>query len=256
MFPDRRSAAPNSSPQSPRTGVTRAVFYDLRIPSRHVVFLIDASESMDRWGKYRGAIDELVRLLEDQVQDRARFSIVIFNDEIREWPADRGAKPELRTIDQGTGEDVRGLMTHVVHPQGRTNLIDALRKACAYEDADAVVVLSDGLPTAGQPKSESDILAELARLNRYARQQMHTVLMRGGRVFPRCDTTADPPKCGVLFVDGKFPSLTEEEKAQRKAALTYAKTWSAGAFLSSLAEAHEGQFSLAYGVDTKYGCGL
>ena len=97
-----------------------------------------------------------------------------------------------------------------------------------------IVLLSDGLPTRGDPKEPAGILAAVRKVNRYTRQSIHTVLLLTGREFPH-----DAPKENVPPPDAK-------EMARRAQLHDTARQTDLGAFLAALADQNDGTFGVGF----------
>ena len=60
-------------------------------------------------------------------------------------------------------------------PDGRTNIHDAVEAALSDPDADTIVLVTDGAPSAGRRTSRTGIVDAFVELNRYRLARIHTV---------------------------------------------------------------------------------
>ena len=70
-------------------------------------------------------------------------------------------------------------------PGGRTNLFDALARALGEPAVDTIFVLTDGAPSAGEYRTRTGILMEVARRNRYRKAVIHTIEIGADRTGRR-----------------------------------------------------------------------
>jgi HEAT repeat protein len=155
-----------------------ATFHSVPFRSEGVAFVLDRSRSMrdhlDR--EEAGTKGELVETELERTLRRlntpAKFLLVAFRTEPvpftpRPVTASCGARQKAIT------------WFKKLPPQGRTNLFDALAMTLMAEEIDTVFLLTDGAPSAGTFQSRTEILAEVARLNRYRKAAIHTIEIGG-----------------------------------------------------------------------------
>ena len=143
-------------------------FYGIRSPSKRVVFVVDASGSMNKSAKgvhattgkprpgptrWEAAQDELVRAIKGLAHD-ARFNIVMYGDEPETYRAPKELILATREAKAAAIEWVEAY-----EAEGTTALFPALRQGLAYRDdfagdaaygdpgVDTIFLLTDGTPT-------------------------------------------------------------------------------------------------------------
>lgn len=173
-------------------------FYGIRSPSKRVVFVVDASGSMNKSAKgvhattgkprpgptrWEAAQDELVRAIKGLAHD-ARFNIVMYGDEPETYRAPKELILATREAKAAAIEWVEAY-----EAEGTTALFPALRQGLAYRDdfagdaaygdpgVDTIFLLTDGTPT----DSNGDDLDELtieAQLRRFDEEnEVHQVIV-------------------------------------------------------------------------------
>jgi len=142
------------------TSVESASFAGLRAANaRTIVYVVDASGSMI--GSFRTVLDELARSLDALVPAQS-FAIVFFqrNLAIDVPPAGRLVPVSRRS----TAAAISWARREVI-PAGRSNPVEALRRALALKP-DCIFLLSSNITGAGQFEIDrSDLLASLDRMN-------------------------------------------------------------------------------------------
>jgi hypothetical protein len=130
------------------------------VNSQQAVFVVDVSGSMEArfttsQGRTLSRLDfvrcELVKVLTEQLPPTARFNIVLFSDGVETWRS--GLQPASSTSVQ---QAVAFLGS--ARPHGRTNVHGGL-KAGFIGGPDAVYLLTDGTPTAGDVRDSAGIVA-------------------------------------------------------------------------------------------------
>lgn len=150
----------------PASGEETVSYLGLPILGERVVFVLDASGSMDdalpeqpRLSKGARAVEELIRLL-PRLPAGASFGLVFFADEASSY-GDR-----LREAD----EDAVWLASSWLRGRtffGGTNLWGGLQRAFERDEADEIVLLSDGEPTVGELTDPRRILLRARAWNRW-----------------------------------------------------------------------------------------
>lgn len=227
--PSREEAALRRGKQARPDGYERRPrWYGLDIPSDHVTFVLDKSGSM--WGGlWTGAVREVATWLSARGK-RTRYSVIEFADGPRVW------SPRVMPADEKTVKKTIGFL-NATHPDGRTNIIDALRKGRAIKGADTEVLLSDGLPNRGDPSDPAGIIEATVEENRYLRLQIHTVQLLVFRYVQH-----DAPK------GAEDAPPTEEEKRKQDQLRRLARTSELGRFLRELAARNDGTYHVAFGA--------
>ncbi|MHC4937881.1 MAG: VWA domain-containing protein [Planctomycetota bacterium] len=161
-------------PRKRRHGGSVSTLSFRRIPveSRRLIFVLDASRSMVdpvRPGKRRWdlVVEDLLAVLRGLPAD-ARFNVVLFRTRVEAW------KPHLTRATKG---HVRNCAKWIEKqaPSGWTNLFDALELALRDDEADAIYLLTDGVPSRGAEIRRRAILEEIAFLNRFRIVQINCV---------------------------------------------------------------------------------
>jgi hypothetical protein len=201
-------------------------YYGLQIASDRVVFLLDKSDSMYH-GLFDGVVEEMRAHLES-LGPTSKFNVIEFAERPAPWNA---------TLVPANAANLEAAVKflHRETPYGPTDMIAALRMGLTTPDVDAVVILSDGLPNRGEVKTADGILEAVAKINRYQRVSVHTVLLLDGRHFPH-----NAPR-------GKdVPPPDEAELKRRDEMRAYAPMMEEGIFFRSLALANDGKFAVGF----------
>jgi hypothetical protein len=175
-------------------------FYGIDPGSKHLVYVIDFSGSMDAPLKGSGGqggplgqtatpkvggprkVDGVATQLLNSVRslpDDATFNVVLFATEVRVWQ-DRMVR--------ATPRNKEALKQWVLNqpPGGSTNFFGGLEKAFSFAgrgtfdrgyktSLDTILMLSDGSPTAGRLQKAKEILEEVGRINKLSRISIHCV---------------------------------------------------------------------------------
>jgi Mg-chelatase subunit ChlD len=165
--------------------VVGARFLGLSIESRHAAFVLDVSGSMKervrggetRWAVVAAALSGVLGQLKGR-REKAQVNVITFGDEARAFF--ESARP-LTAARLGTIE--RRLAATV--PAGRTALFDGIALALSDPEVDTLVVLSDGAPSAGAFFTKTDLLTEVARLNRWRRARIDVIAVGSDRIAKR-----------------------------------------------------------------------
>ena len=203
-------------------------FFGLEIPSDHVVFVLDKSESMYH-GRWDSAVKQ-ARIFLEGADVTTHFGLIEFDEHVRAWREKlSAAKPghvelALRFLDR-------------TRPTGATDIVGALRAALRVKRADTLVLLSDGLSNRGEPHEPDAIRATMLEENRYARLSIHTIQLLPGRRIPH-----DAPP------DAEDEPLSPQEKASRATTRRFLELSRnpLTEFLRELAREHEGSFSVGF----------
>jgi hypothetical protein len=154
-------------PKGARKG--RYGFYGLSIDSHHTVFVLDVSGSM-QGGRIRRLRQELTRALQGMTgQDY--LNMIFFNSSVWLWKKSLvpmgGGRPDYRAEAITKARYLRA--------GGNTNLYGALTKALSQEEADSILLLSDGDPTVGELVDKNAILKAVQKLNRVMQITIHVI---------------------------------------------------------------------------------
>jgi hypothetical protein len=181
---DPAEAPPRPPPRAEggsRTAAT-ARFLDLALVSSHVTFVLDASGSMaerepDGRTRWERVVDELDRALERLGGD-AEGNVVLFSDEAK------ALFPRAVRFTASVRARVRDALRER-RPGGRTALYDGIALALDDPAVDSVVVLSDGVPSAGAWLTRTDVRSELRLANRWRHARIDVISVGAGEVSKR-----------------------------------------------------------------------
>jgi len=142
------------------TAVETASFAGLQATNaRTIVYVVDASGSMI--GSFRTVLDELARSLDALVPAQS-FAIIFFQ---RNLAIDVPPAGRLVSVSRRSTSAAIGWARREVIPAGRSNPVEALRRALALKP-DCIFLLSSNITGAGQFEVDrSDLLAALDRMN-------------------------------------------------------------------------------------------
>jgi len=161
-------------PANDAHGSTAAHLLDLPIDSDHVVFVVDASHSMGDALKFGGkrskrdTLNESFARVIERLPKLSYTNLIIFGTEAMPY-RDR----LFRATSSARKALVRALKKHV--PDGRTNIYDSLALALADPEADTIVLVTDGAPSAGLHRTRRSIVDAVREDNRYRLARIHTV---------------------------------------------------------------------------------
>lgn len=147
-------------------------FYDIPIYARRYIFVIDRSRSMlssvDGVSRLERAKEELDKAIREMPED-TWFNIVTFDDRVTLW------KPRLVPADRlHRAEAIRFAWS--LDAGRRTACYDALEKAFGFdENLEAIFLLSDGRPTAGQLVDPDQITQAVTTPNFFRRVAINTL---------------------------------------------------------------------------------
>jgi hypothetical protein len=166
------------------SGSTAAHLLDLPIDSDHVVFVVDCSHSMNdplAFGGKRSKRDVLNDSFERVVArlpEPSWMNLIPFGTEPEPYrPASFRATRAARSA------VVKALAKRA--PDGRTNIFDALALALDDREADTVVLVTDGAPSAGRHTARTAFLEATTELNRFHLARVHTVEIGAKNTSPR-----------------------------------------------------------------------
>jgi len=161
-------------------------FYGVTIDSHNIVFAIDVSGSMagprflrDEERPISRLVAELSRTI-SSLTPQHFVNLVFFETTVRRW------RKTLMPMDEGGGSYKAEALTYVryLSPSGDTNLHGALMTAMSDEEADAIVLLSDGEPTVGPLTDTDEILEAVLKRNRVLQATIHTIAIgKADRTF-------------------------------------------------------------------------
>lgn len=181
-------ADPGASRQSSLSGETIPTFFDIPVPGRDVVFIIDFSRSMrneaeDNDGKKERKVDIAIKELEgtlERFSPEVKFNIIVLSTEAARYNKRKASRIML----QATGENKKAAMKFVNSlwdrlediKRGRGDHYDALIEALSEPEVDTVFLLSDGRPTYGTYINNDNIIENIAGFNRFRKVVIHTIM--------------------------------------------------------------------------------
>jgi hypothetical protein len=175
---ERRAAGPvkldESQTRTHRADNTRAgQFFGSKIHSTRVVFVVDASKSMQSNKRIVNAKDQLVAAI-GGLPVGARFTVLAFAKELSLW------RPELQAATAENRAAAQGFV-RALELQLQTRSLEAIERAFQIKDADTIVFLSDGAPTDRDRLTKElfplgEILGRIRVANRFERRQLDTFL--------------------------------------------------------------------------------
>jgi Mg-chelatase subunit ChlD len=165
------------------TQATKNTFYNLRIVSHRVIFIIDVSGSMNeptrsasfgRPGEARIEVAkrELLKCI-DALDKDALFNLVVFSGGVDRWLDDGVA--ESKSAERAAAKS----FVSRLGADGGTNLYGALATAFADPDVDTIYVLSDGEPSVGDVIDPAEIRSRVFRWNEHRGIVIHTIAIGG-----------------------------------------------------------------------------
>ncbi len=180
-------------------------YYDIPIPrpGSHVVFCLDASQSM-----YGPGIEQARRELTKTIMDLPSahaFEIVVFNEKVLPWakrlvrahPVQKHLAIEhLKRVEPTSYTNLYGAVEMAFRHAGR-----GIREMPATVELDAIFLLSDGAPNRGQFRSPERVVKHIARMAKRGTDReipVHTI-GAGEEVFPLLRAIAR--ETGGTFVD-------------------------------------------------------
>lgn len=152
----------------------KPTFFGTEIASERLVFVIDTSGSMEG-DRLRKCKEQLAQCI-DGLSPRSRFTIVAFSNQVRVWnKALQLASPRAKAQAKEFVEAIKA--------SGNTFTLTALKEGLGVDGADAIVLLSDGMPTETDSKGEmltpEYILEQVDAENRFKRWRIDTFGFEG-----------------------------------------------------------------------------
>jgi hypothetical protein len=150
-------------------------YMGIPIQGQRIVFVLDASGSMnaplaERTRESRGnrAVNELSELL-PRLPSGAAFDIVFFESSISGFGGGRLVSRADKRIEAAHD----WLESRAF--DGGTNLFGGLEEAFARKDVEEIILLTDGMPSAGEVQEPHRILAWVQRWNRWRKVRISTI---------------------------------------------------------------------------------
>lgn len=180
-----------SWPPAP-TRESQVHFFHVPILSDRLIFLIDLSGSMREPSPQGGTKLDVARkgLLETlrPLSPSTRFGIVglgcdeegrYLEPEKKTWQGRPVLLPAVPAVKADAERWIGAL-----EARGWTNLYDGIARAFEAPDVDTIYLYSDGGASKGTFVAASEILSQVAALNRFRRIVLHTVEVPGDRILP------------------------------------------------------------------------
>ena len=182
-----------------RQTITVATYYDFKIFSDRVLFVVDVSGSM-KWPDYRpNRIDvakrELVKAIRN-LDEKTLFNVATFAGHVNMW----NKKGEVPATSQNKKEALEWAEDSLL-PRGATNTYDALMLGLELNpQIDTVFFLSDGLPSTGKYELPEEILVKLRYANRFRKVIFNTVALAMGRPsIEKAEKYEDPEEMAAFM---------------------------------------------------------
>jgi len=179
---DEESALPLKSNE------TIPTFFDIPILGKDIVFILDLSKSMkneaeDNDDKKERKIDVAMKELSGTLKrfsQEVKFNIIVLSTEAIRYNKRKASKIML----QATEENKKSALKFVESlwerlddiKRGRGDHYDALIEALSEPEIDTVFLLSDGKPTYGTYINKDNIIANIAKFNRFKKVVINTVM--------------------------------------------------------------------------------
>ncbi|MGQ0613223.1 MAG: HEAT repeat domain-containing protein [Planctomycetaceae bacterium] len=172
--------------------ISVASFFDFKILSDRVLFIVDVSGSM-AWPEYHPnrietARKELYKAIRS-LDEKTYFNVMTFAGAPSIWQK----KGEVVASPKNVADALSWSEAQLL-PRGGTNTHDTLMQA--FEDnplVDTIYFLSDGMPSTGRTIVPEEILAKVRACNRFRRVIIHCIALVMGRpAIEKADKYEDP----------------------------------------------------------------
>jgi len=163
--------------------ISVATYYDFKIFTDRVLFIIDVSGSMD-WPENRQgspnrmdvAKRELIKVIK-ALDEKTLFNVATFAGHVSTWKKD-GEVPATEANKKGALAWIEGALL----PRGPTNTYGALTEGLDRNPLiDTIYFLSDGIPSTGKYEVPEEILVKLRYANRFRRVIINTIALAIGK---------------------------------------------------------------------------
>lgn len=155
-----------------RIRLAKQQYYGIQIHAKRLMFIIDHSGSMEEYDGGQSRLDrakiELNRAI-DSLEEDTEFALVFYDTRIASWrnelvPATEKNKQAAKLL-------IRGL-----RPGDSTNTYGALRKSLEFDESlEAVYLLTDGRPTAGEIIRPDRIVDDILHRNQFRHLNFNTI---------------------------------------------------------------------------------
>jgi HEAT repeat protein len=151
----------------PRAVRDRYAFYGIEVRSEAVVFILDISGSMSG-APLANLKEELLQAIR-RMPDTTRFNLVLFENSARTW--------SKRLVNAKTGRKRAEKFVGSLRAGGGTNLWEGLRLGLAHKSVDTIVILTDGMPSAGEVTDVGEIRRWFLKTNRRRMILVHAIAL-------------------------------------------------------------------------------
>jgi HEAT repeat protein len=166
-----------------RKGITVATYYDFKIFSDRILFIVDVSGSME-WPESKAgdpnriavAKRELIKVIK-ALDEKTLFNLATFAGHVNTWRKD-GEIPAT----EANRKEALAWIEGALLPRGATNTYGALIEGLERNPlVDTVYFLSDGIPSTGKYEVPEEILIKLRYANRFRRVIINTIAVAIGK---------------------------------------------------------------------------
>jgi len=182
-----------------KESMSLATYYNFKIFSDRILFVIDVSGSMN-WPEYHPnrievATRELIKAIKS-LDEKTLFNVMTFAGHVNMWQK----KGEVPANERNVAAALKWLKNALL-PRGATNTYDALMRS--LEDnplVDTVFFLSDGIPSTGRFELPEQILIKLRYENRFRRVIFNTVALAMGKAsIEKAQKYEDPDEMAAFM---------------------------------------------------------
>lgn len=185
-----------------RAGITVATYYDFKIFSDRILFIVDVSGSME-WPESRAgdpnriavAKRELIKVIK-ALDEKTLFNLATFAGHVNTWKKD-GEIPATEANKKEALAWIEGALL----PRGATNTYGALIEGFERNPlVDTVYFLSDGIPSTGKYEVPEEILIKLRYANRFRRVIVNTIALAIGKpAIEKAEKYEDPEEMAAFM---------------------------------------------------------
>jgi len=185
-----------------RGNITVATYYDFKIFSDRILFIVDVSGSME-WPESRAgdpnriavAKRELVKVIK-ALDEKTLFNLATFAGHVNTWKKDG----EIPATDANKAAAIRWIEGALL-PRGATNTYGALIEGFERNPlVDTVYFLSDGIPSTGKYEVPEEILIKLRYANRFRRVIINTIALAIGKpAIEKAEKYEDPEEMAAFM---------------------------------------------------------
>jgi len=179
--------------------ISVATYYNFKIFSDRVLFVIDVSGSME-WPNFRPnrievAKRELVKAIK-ALDEKTLFNLATFAGHVASWNKD-GEVPAT----EENKKKALDWIDRALLPRGATNTYGALMEGLEKNpQVDTIYFLSDGIPSTGKYEVPEEILIKLRYANRFRKVIFHTIALAIGRPsIEKAEKYEDPDEMAAFM---------------------------------------------------------